>query len=50
MTEALLVLNAGSSSIKFALYACVQLLPLCRGHIDALGTAELPAGEKPERG
>jgi len=43
MTEALLVLNAGSSSIKFALYACVQLLPLCRGHIDALGTAEQSA-------
>ena len=39
MTQALLVLNVGSSSIKFALYAGDDLAQLCRGHIDALGSS-----------
>jgi acetate kinase len=38
VTPAVLVLNAGSSSLKFALYAAADLAPLCRGGIDA-GTA-----------
>lgn len=37
MTRAILVLNAGSSSIKFALYEAVQLSLLCKGDIDAIG-------------
>lgn len=37
MTEALLVLNVGSSSIKLALYAREHLALLCRGHVEALG-------------
>lgn len=35
MTPALLVLNAGSSSLKFGLYAAADLGLLCRGGIDA---------------
>jgi acetate kinase len=38
MTEAALVLNVGSSSVKFALYAMPALDLLCRGGIDAIGT------------
>jgi len=37
MTSAILVLNAGSSSIKFALYEAAQLGVLCKGDIDAIG-------------
>ena len=43
MRDAILVLNAGSSSIKFALYACgddrAELEALLRGQIDALAQA-----------
>jgi len=39
MMRALLVLNVGSSSIKFALYAGDDLAQLCRGHIEALGSS-----------
>jgi acetate kinase len=35
VTPALLVLNAGSSSLKFGLYAAADLALLCRGGIDA---------------
>jgi acetate kinase len=38
MTDAVLVLNVGSSSVKFALYALASLDSLCRGGIDAIGT------------
>ena len=36
MTEAILVLNAGSSSLKFALYD-LELTLLCRGEIEEIG-------------
>jgi len=42
MNEALLVLNAGSSSIKFALFQCTQQIaqrPLLAGQIDGIGMA-----------
>ena len=39
MTNAILVLNAGSSSIKFALYEAERLDVLCRGQIDSIGGA-----------
>jgi acetate kinase len=35
VTPAILVLNAGSASLKFGLYAAADLEPLCRGAIDA---------------
>jgi acetate kinase len=38
VTNAILVLNAGSSSIKFALHDVDNLEALCRGSIDAIGT------------
>jgi acetate kinase len=38
MSEAALVLNVGSSSVKFALYAMPTLDPLCRGSAEAIGT------------
>ena len=38
MSEAILVLNVGSSSIKFALYRVGELDLLCRGHIERIGT------------
>ena len=34
---AILVLNAGSSSVKFALFAADTLQPLCRGGIEGIG-------------
>ncbi|MDV2987515.1 UNVERIFIED_CONTAM: acetate/propionate family kinase [Methylobacteriaceae bacterium AG10] len=34
---AILVLNAGSSSVKFALFAAGTLQPLCRGGIEGIG-------------
>ena len=37
MTSAVLILNAGSSSIKFALYETERLEVLCRGAIDGIG-------------
>jgi len=37
MIEAILVLNVGSSSIKFALYVAGTLERLCRGHIENIG-------------
>ena len=39
MTDAILTINAGSSSIKFAAYeiATAGLRPLARGHIDDIG-------------
>lgn len=39
MTSAILVLNAGSSSIKFAVYEARALDVLCRGSIDGIGAA-----------
>ncbi|HEY6985870.1 MAG TPA: acetate/propionate family kinase [Rhodanobacteraceae bacterium] len=41
MTDAVLVLNVGSSSVKFALYALPSLDPLCRGGIDSVGTERI---------
>jgi acetate kinase len=42
MTDAILVLNAGSSSVKFALYEARTLALLCRGGMSGLGeTAKL---------
>jgi len=38
MTEAALVLNVGSSSVKFALFAMPSLEVLCRGGVEAIGT------------
>ncbi|MET0232414.1 MAG: acetate/propionate family kinase [Rhodanobacteraceae bacterium] len=45
MTHAVLVLNVGSSSIKFALHALPDLAAICRGVVDAVGngTPELKA-------
>ncbi|MHB8885032.1 MAG: acetate/propionate family kinase [Methylovirgula sp.] len=40
MIEAILVLNAGSSSLKFALYD-LELAPLCRGDIEEIGRANM---------
>lgn len=37
MTDALIVVNAGSSSLRCALYSCVSIEPLCRVHIEAIG-------------
>jgi acetate kinase len=37
MTNAILVLNAGSSSLKFGLYETGALTLLCRGHIGGIG-------------
>lgn len=39
MTRAVLVLNAGSSSIKFAVYEASDLAVLCRGQIDSIGAS-----------
>ena len=36
--RAFLVLNAGSSSLKFGLYAADDLAALCRGSIEAIGS------------
>ena len=38
MSSAILVLNAGSSSIKFALHDQQTLAPLCRGEIVDIGS------------
>lgn len=48
MIHAILVLNAGSSSLKFALYRESDLVALCRGGIDGIGkTARLKLSEAP---
>ncbi|MEZ5855021.1 MAG: acetate/propionate family kinase [Hyphomicrobiaceae bacterium] len=39
VSDAILVFNAGSSSIKFALYETVSLEPLCRGVLEGIGRA-----------
>lgn len=39
-TSAVLVINAGSSSIKFALISCDSPQPIVRGEIERLGSAE----------
>lgn len=38
MSAAILVINAGSSSVKFALYDQSTLVPLCRGEIEGIGS------------
>ena len=43
MTEALLVLNVGSSSIKFALYVAGMLDLLCLGHVENIGDDDVTA-------
>lgn len=43
MIEALLVLNVGSSSIKFALYVAGTLELLCRGHVENIGEDDIAA-------
>jgi acetate kinase len=37
MTEAILVLNVGSSSVKFAVYVAGTLAVLCRGRLEGIG-------------
>ena len=51
MTPSILVVNAGSSSIKFALYEAIALAPICQGEIEEIGhsarfasTAEIETG------
>ncbi len=39
MTDAILAINAGSSSLKFALYEAESLALLCRGGVSGLGAA-----------
>jgi len=41
MTDAILVLNVGSSSLKFALYRFDTIELLCRGHIERIGSADI---------
>ena len=41
MTEAILVLNIGSSSIKFAIYVAGTLELLCGGHIDGIASSDV---------
>lgn len=43
MSSVVLALNAGSSSLKFALYGASDLSPLCRGAIEAIGEKDAPA-------
>ncbi|TXN21557.1 acetate/propionate family kinase [Methylobacterium sp. WL9] len=38
MDKAILILNAGSSSVKFALFQARSLEPLCRGGIEGIGS------------
>jgi len=49
MTKSLLILNAGSSSLKFALFAAESLTPRGRGEIEHLG-AEARLAFRPEQG
>jgi acetate kinase len=49
MTDSILVLNAGSSSIKFALYAAAVIEPICRGEIEGIGgTVRLKLANGPQ--
>lgn len=41
MSEAALVLNVGSSSVKFALYELPKLAPICRGNVDEIGSGRM---------
>ena len=41
MTDAILVLNVGSSSLKFALYRHDTIALLCRGHIERIGSSDI---------
>lgn len=51
MDAAILVLNAGSSSVKFALFRADDLAPLCRGGIEGIGgTAQFGGAKGPEAG
>jgi len=43
VTDALLVLNAGSSSLRCAVYDRAQLTLLCRAHIAAIGSSAVAA-------
>jgi acetate kinase len=42
-TKVVLALNAGSSSLKFALYEAATLAPLCRGGVTAIKEKDQPA-------
>ena len=42
-TKVILALNAGSSSLKFALYDVATLAPLCRGGVTAIKEKDQPA-------
>ncbi|GLS43291.1 acetate/propionate family kinase [Methylobacterium brachythecii] len=46
MDDAILVLNAGSSSVKFALFRAETLEPLCRGGIEGIGSRASFGGAK----
>ncbi|GEP09062.1 acetate/propionate family kinase [Methylobacterium gnaphalii] len=46
MDDAILVLNAGSSSVKFALFGAGTLEPLCRGGIEGIGSRASFGGAK----
>jgi acetate kinase len=54
VSDAVLALNAGSSSLKFALYEARDLSLLCRGAVSAIGAKDAPtrltaSGEAAER-
>ena len=50
MSDAILVLNAGSSSLKFALYRADSLDCLCRGEVDRIGAESRLSVTGPEAG
>ncbi len=50
MTPIILVLNAGSSSLKFALYEAGSLTLLCRGGISGIGADTVLRASGPEAG
>jgi acetate kinase len=41
MSQSALVLNVGSSSVKFALYELADLAPICRGTVDGIGSGRM---------
>ena len=52
MSEAILAVNVGSSSIKFAIYDAADLAPRLRGQIESIGTrapSTIPAASAPDR-
>jgi acetate kinase len=49
VTDAILVLNVGSSSLKFAIYAAETLEPLYRGHIENVGEGASSVGASGNR-